>query len=81
MSRNDRNLLILGILGIVVIVIGFYFLLLSPLLGRLDEQAQAREDKQAQLDQLHQQVSELEEVRRNSLRSSSRSRRSRTLPR
>jgi type IV pilus assembly protein PilO len=66
MSRNDRNLLILGILGIVVIVIGFYFLLLSPLLGRLDEQAQAREDKQAQLDQLHQQVSELEEVRRNS---------------
>src|SRR5215207_9163999 len=66
MSRNDRNLLILGILGIVIIVIAFYFLLLSPLLGRLDEQAQAREDKQAQLDQLQQEVNELEEIRRNS---------------
>src|SRR5215216_8063797 len=66
MSRNDRNLLILGILGIVIIVIAFYFLLLSPLLGRLDEQAQAREDKQAQLDQLQQEVNELEEVRRQS---------------
>ena len=66
MSRNDRNLLILGILGIVIIVIAFYFLLLSPLLGRLDEQAQAREDKQAQLDQLQQEVNELEEIKRNS---------------
>src|SRR5215217_4585492 len=56
MNRNDRNILILGILGIVIVVIGFYFLLLSPLLQRLNEQAQAREDKQAQL----------EEVRRNS---------------
>jgi len=66
MSRNDRNVLIFGILGIVIIVIGFYFLLLSPLLGRLDEQAQAREDKQAQLEQVQQEVNELEEVRRNS---------------
>jgi len=66
MSRNDRNLLILGSLGIVVIVILFYFFLLSPLLGRLNEQAQAREDKQAQLEQVQQQVNELEEVRRNS---------------
>ena len=66
MSRNDRNLLILGSLGIVIIVIGFYFLLLSPLLGRLNEQAQAREDKQAQLEQVQQEVNELEEVRRNS---------------
>jgi len=66
MSRNDRNVLILGILGLVIIVIGFYFLLLSPLLGRLNEQAQAREDKQAQLEQVQQEVNELEEVRRNS---------------
>jgi type IV pilus assembly protein PilO len=65
-SRNDRNLLILGGLGIVLIVIAFYFLLLGPLLGRLDEQAQARDDKQAQLQQLQQQVNELEAVRRNS---------------
>jgi type IV pilus assembly protein PilO len=39
---------------------------LSPLLQNLDEQAQAREDKQAQLEQLRQEVNELEEVRRNS---------------
>ncbi len=66
MNRNDRNILILGSLGIVVIVIGFYFLLLSPLLGTLNDRANEREDKQAQLEQLQQQVNELEEVRRNS---------------
>src|ERR671921_26267 len=66
MSRNDRNLLILGSLGIVVLIIIFYFLLLSPLLGNLNEQAQARDEKQAQLDQVEQEVNELEEVRRNS---------------
>jgi type IV pilus assembly protein PilO len=66
MSRNDRNVLILGILAIVIIVIAYYFLLLSPLLGRLNDQAQAREAKQAQLEQVQQDVNELEEVRRNS---------------
>ena len=66
MSRSDRNLLILGILAIVILIIGYYFLLLSPLLGRLDDQAQAREDKQAQLEQLQQEVNELEEIRRQS---------------
>jgi type IV pilus assembly protein PilO len=66
MNRNDRNILILGILAIVIVVIGFYFLLLSPLLQSLNEQAQAREDKQAQLEQVQQEVNELEEVRRNS---------------
>jgi type IV pilus assembly protein PilO len=66
MSRNDRNLLILGSLGIVVLIIIFYFLLLSPLLGNLNEQAQARDDKQAQLDQVEQEVNELEDIRRNS---------------
>ena len=66
MNRNDRNILVLGILGIVIVVIGFYFLLLSPLLQSLNEQAQAREDKRAQLEQVQQEVNELEEVRRNS---------------
>jgi type IV pilus assembly protein PilO len=65
-SRNDRNILLLGALGIVLVGVAFYFLLLSPLLGRLDAQAQARDDKQAQLAQLQQEVNELEEVRRNS---------------
>jgi type IV pilus assembly protein PilO len=66
MNRNDRNILILGILGIVIVVIGFYFFLLSPLLQSLNDQAQARDDKQAQLEEVQRQVNELEEVRRNS---------------
>ncbi len=66
MSRNDRNVLILGSLVIVLLIVGFYFLLLSPLLSRLDEADQQREDKEAQLAQLEQEVAELEEVRRNS---------------
>lgn len=66
MSRNDRNILILGILGIVILVIGFYFLLLSPLLQSLNEQAEARDNKRAQLEEVRQQVNELEEIRRNS---------------
>jgi type IV pilus assembly protein PilO len=65
-SRQDRNVLMLGILAIVIIVIAFYFLLLSPLLGRLNEQAQARDDKQNQLAQVQQEVNELEQIRRRS---------------
>ena len=63
---TNRNLIILGALGIVLLIIIYYFLLLSPLLQRLDEQAQARESKQAQLEQVQQHVNELEEVRRQS---------------
>lgn len=66
MSRNDRNLLILGSLAIVLLIVGFYFLLLGPLLGRLEEADRQREEKEAQLAQLEQEVAELEEVRRNS---------------
>lgn len=66
MSSSDRNILLLGALVLVLVVIAFYFLLLSPLLERLNAQAQAREDKQAQLAQLQQEVNDLEEVRRNS---------------
>src|SRR5215213_954907 len=63
---TNRNLLILGALGIIVLMVAYYFLLMSPLLGRLQEQSQARKDKQAQLAQVQQDVNELEEVRRNS---------------
>lgn len=66
MSRNDRNLLILGALAIVLLIVGFYFLLLNPLLGRLEEADRQREEREAQLAQLEQEVAELEEVRRNS---------------
>ncbi len=63
---TNRNIILLGLLGIVLLVVIYYFLLLSPLLQRLDEQAQARETKQGQLEQVQQQVNELEQVRRNS---------------
>lgn len=66
MNRNDRNIFILGLLGIVIVVVGFYFFLLSPLLQSLNDQAEARDNKQAQLEEVQQQVNELEEVRRNS---------------
>jgi type IV pilus assembly protein PilO len=66
LSRNDRNLIILGSLAIVFLIVGFYFLLLGPLLGRLEAADQEREDREAQLAQLEQEVAELEEVRRNS---------------
>jgi uncharacterized membrane protein len=32
LSRNDRNLIILGALAIVLLIVGFYFVLLGPLL-------------------------------------------------
>jgi type IV pilus assembly protein PilO len=64
-SRNDRNILILGILVILLLVVGFYFLLLGPLMTTLGERAQERDDKEAQLADLRQQVSELEAVREN----------------
>jgi type IV pilus assembly protein PilO len=64
LRRNERNLIILGSLAIVLLMVGFNFLLLGPLLGRLDEADQQREDKEAQLAQVEQEVAELEEVRR-----------------
>jgi type IV pilus assembly protein PilO len=66
LSRSDRNLLILGSLALVVLAVGFYFLLLGPLLSRLGEADHQREQREAQLAQLQQEVAGLEEVRRNS---------------
>ena len=66
MDTRQRNLILLGVLGIVVLCVAFYFLFLGPLLANLEEQAQAREDRQAQLQQLEAEVAQLEEVRRNS---------------
>jgi type IV pilus assembly protein PilO len=64
-SRTDRNILILGLLVIVLLAVVFYFLLLSPLLNRLDERVQERSDKEAQLANLQQEVAQLEAIRRN----------------
>ena len=65
MSRQDRNILILGILIIVVLIVGYYFLLLSPLRQEYADRVQERSDKQGQLQQVQQEVAELEEIRRN----------------
>ena len=64
MSRRDRYVLILGLLIIVLLIVGYYLLLLGPLLRHLDERAQERSDKQAQLAYLQQDVAQLEAVRR-----------------
>lgn len=65
MDRNTRNIVILGVLIILVLIVGYYFLLLSPLWTRYDAAVQERSDKEAQLQQLQQQVSELEEIKNN----------------
>ncbi len=65
MTRRDRNILLLGLLVILLLVVGYYFLFLRPLLNTLDERAQERSDKQAQLASLQQEVADLEAVRRN----------------
>ncbi|MBA3424379.1 MAG: type 4a pilus biogenesis protein PilO [Rubrobacter sp.] len=65
MTRQDRNILIIGVLVIVVLVVGYYFLLLSPLRDEYAARVQERSDKQGQLQQLQQEVADLEEIRRN----------------
>ena len=65
MDRRDRNILILGLLVILLLIVGYYFLLLGPLLNRLDERAQERSEKEAQLANLQHDVARLEEVKRN----------------
>ncbi len=66
MDQNDRNILILGILILVVLAIAYYFLLFSPLrqdyLAKYDE----RTRREAQKQQLEQTSAQLENIRRNS---------------
>ena len=66
MGNRDRNVILLGVLALVLLVVAFYFLLFGPLLTRLDEQAAARDERQATLAELQAEVARLEEVRRNS---------------
>ncbi len=65
MDRNDRKILILGILILIVLGLAYYFLLFSPLrqvyITRYDE----RTEKEAQNAQLEQSVAQLENVRRD----------------
>ncbi|MEJ7841444.1 MAG: type 4a pilus biogenesis protein PilO [Rubrobacter sp.] len=66
MDARQRNLLVLGVLGLVALAIGFYLLLLGPLLENLDQQAEAREERRTTLQGLEEEAARLEEVRRNS---------------
>ena len=63
---SSRNVILLGALGLVVLVVAFYFLLLGRLLENLDQQAEARDQRQATLVELQAEVARLEEVQRNS---------------
>ncbi|CAN5267668.1 hypothetical protein BH24ACT19_BH24ACT19_06710 [soil metagenome] len=64
MDRNDRNILVLGLLILIVLGVAYYFLLFSPLrqdyLARFNERTQ----KEAQKAQLAQSIAQLEQVRR-----------------
>lgn len=68
MDSRDRNILILGILILILLAVGYYFLLFSPLrqqyLGAYDERTQ----KEQQRAQLEQSVAELENIRRDAPR-------------
>lgn len=66
MENRQRNMIILGVLALIALGVGFYLLFLGPLLTNLDEQAQTRDQRQAELQQLEAEVAQLEEVRRNS---------------
>lgn len=65
MDRNERNIVILGVLILVLLAVAYYFLLFGPLrqeyLARYDERAR----KEAQEAQLERTIAELENVRRD----------------
>ncbi|MGB3681261.1 MAG: type 4a pilus biogenesis protein PilO, partial [Rubrobacteraceae bacterium] len=65
MNPNDRNALILGILIILLVLVGFYFLLLGPLRAEFAARTEERENKEVQLQQLQQEVAELEAIADN----------------
>lgn len=65
MERNDRNILVLGVLIILLLFVGYYLLLLGPLRSAFTERSEERSAKEDQLADLERQVAELEEVARN----------------
>jgi type IV pilus assembly protein PilO len=64
-ERNNRNILILGVLILIVLIVGYYLFLLSPIWTRYDDAVQERSDKEAQLSDLQQQVSQLEQAQKD----------------
>jgi Tfp pilus assembly protein PilO len=65
MDRNDRNILILGILILILLAIAYYFLLFSPLRADYVAAYDERTQREAQRQQLERTVAQLENVRRN----------------
>jgi len=65
MDRNDRNILILGILILILLAVAYYFLLFSPLRAEYVASYDERTQKEAQRQQLEQTVAQLENIRRN----------------
>lgn len=65
MDRNDRNILILGILILIVLGVGYYFLLFSPLRQEYLTKYNERTQKEARKGQIEQSVARLEGVRRD----------------
>ena len=65
MGRTDRNILVLGLLVILLVMVGYYFLFLGPLLDRLGERSEERSAKEGRLVNLRHEVAELEAVQRN----------------
>ena len=66
MDQNDRNILILGILILVVLAVVYYFLLFSPLRQDYLAKYHERIRRETQKQQLEQTVAQLENIRRNS---------------
>jgi type IV pilus assembly protein PilO len=64
-DRDDRIILISGALILVLLVVGYYFLLLSPLRQEYSARYDERTQKEAREAQLEQTVAELENVRRD----------------
>jgi type IV pilus assembly protein PilO len=64
-TRTNRTILIFGLLVVVLVAVGYYILLLNPLLGNLSASAETRDAKEAQLANLRSEVAELEAVQRN----------------
>lgn len=65
MDRNDRNILILGILILILLAVAYYFLLFSPLRAEYVASYDERTQKEAGKQQLEQTVAQLENARRN----------------
>lgn len=64
MDRNQRNVLILAAVGLLLLVVIFYVFLLGPQREELAELQAERETKQEQLDRLEAEVAELEDIQR-----------------